>query len=211
MPLHRKKKIYESAHLRMAMLGILVGIFLVSTGTLFVYFLDGIEWTGFRLRAGDIFLGLVIMFIVAVLEELLFRAFILRRLMRLTNRWIALIASAVLFALVHFSNMDITLLGLLNVFLGGLLFGVSFMLTRSLSFIISLHFAWNFLQGPVLGFPVSGLPFESLLIMERSKNSIINGGLFGFEGSVICTIILLLAFAGGFFLYIKKPKNIPIF
>lgn len=191
----------------MAVTGFLAGTFLISVGTLIVYLLGGIEWINISFPAGDLFLGLLLMALLASAEEFIFRGLILRRMARATNKWTALFISAALFAVVHLANTDITPLGIINVFQGGLVFGIYFLLSRSLLHVICLHFAWNFWQGPVFGFPVSGLPFDSILMQEASGSKLISGAQFGFEGSIVCTVILLLAFTGGLWLYLQRPRK----
>lgn len=209
MSLQKRRPVISRNAVLDALAGLLLGTFLVCCGAVVVYIIDGIEWTDIRFAPGDIFLGLVIMLLVAAAEEFIFRGLILRKLLHLVNRWLALLISAALFAVVHLTNTDITPLGIFNVFLGGMVFGISYMLTRSLPLVILFHFAWNFFQGPVLGFPVSGLPFESLLLLELSGASIINGGGFGFEGSVVCTALLAITFIAGAWLYLQKHRKQP--
>lgn len=209
MSLQKKRPLIDRNVLLDSLTGLLLGTFLVCCGALLVFLIDGIEWTDVRLVPGDMFLGLVIMLLVAAAEEFIFRGLILRKLLRHINNWLALLISAALFAIVHLTNTDITTLGILNVFLGGLVFGISYMLTRSLPLVILFHFAWNFFQGPILGFPVSGLPFESLLLLEVTGATLVNGGGFGFEGSLVCTILLVLTFIGGGWLYLQKHRKQP--
>ena len=46
----------------------------------------------------------------------------------------------------------------------------------------------------MLGFEVSGNEFgESLLILETTDNVLLNGGPFGFEGSLMCTLLMLVS------------------
>ena len=82
-----------------------------------------------------------------------------------------------------------------NLLLAGILLGSAYIYTRNLWFAIALHWFWNWLQGPVLGFEVSGNAFgESLLTLDTSAGSaLLNGGPFGFEGSLICTVLMLAA------------------
>jgi hypothetical protein len=209
MALQKRRPAINRELLYDSLAGFLLGTFIVCCGALLVYLIDGIEWTDVRFIPGDIFLGLVIMLLVAAAEEFIFRGLILRKLLHLINKWLALLISAALFAAVHMANTDITPLGIFNVFLGGLVFGVGYMLTRSLPLVILFHFAWNFFQGPILGFPVSGLPFESVLLLEVSKHSIINGGSFGFEGSLICSVLLVLTFIAAYLLYQQKHRKPP--
>ncbi len=162
----------------MSLTGFLLGLFLVFVGALIIYFAGGIRWTDFHFSPGVLFLGCAIMLVAAFLEELIFRMLILGKLLKLTNRWLALVISSILFAMVHLANPDINTLGIVNVFLGGMVFGLTYMYTRSLWMVVFFHFSWNFFQGPVLGFPVSGLPFESMLTVELDGNSLLTGGSF---------------------------------
>ena len=68
-----------------------------------------------------------------------------------------------------------------------------YLYTRNLWFPISLHFFWNWIQGPVLGYEVSGNRFcETLFSLRLPANNLINGGAFGFEGSLVCTVLATL-------------------
>ncbi len=56
-----------------------------------------------------------------------------------------------------------------------------------------VHFFWNWIQGPVLGYEVSGNRFcEILFSLRLPANNLINGGAFGFEGSLVCTVLATL-------------------
>lgn len=52
---------------------------------------------------------------------------------------------------------------------------------------------WNWIQGPVLGYEVSGNKFcNGLLALRLPEANLINGGAFGFEGSVLCTVLMVV-------------------
>ena len=90
-------------------------------------------------------------------------------------------------------NPNVAFLPMLNLVLGGLLLGASYLYTRNLWFPVSLHFFWNWIQGPVLGYEVSGNRFcETLFSLRLPANNLINGGAFGFEGSLVCTVLATL-------------------
>ncbi|RLG70853.1 MAG: hypothetical protein DRO23_12780 [Thermoprotei archaeon] len=57
---------------------------------------------------------------------------------------------------------------------------------------IGLHFAWNYFEGFVYGFPVSGREIEGLLLTKVKGPAWLTGGTFGPEGSFIGLIIALL-------------------
>ena len=56
------------------------------------------------------------------------------------------------------------------------------------------HWFWNWIQGSVLGYKVSGNEFsnKNLLILHFPEENLINGGTFGFEGSILCSLLLVL-------------------
>jgi membrane protease YdiL (CAAX protease family) len=82
---------------------------------------------------------------------------------------------------------------MLNLMLAGMLLGASFIYTRNLWFPISLHLFWNWFQGPVLGYQVSGTStYPSVLTLRFAENDVLNGGAFGFEGSLICTVLMIV-------------------
>ncbi|NDW11572.1 CPBP family intramembrane metalloprotease [Bacteroides sp. 214] len=130
----------------------------------------------------------------AMIEEVMTRGYILNRLMSKMNKFLALVLSSVLFSVMHAGNPNLGTLPYINLFLAGVMLGASYIYTRNLWFPISLHVFWNWIQGPVLGFEVSGTNmFSPLLTISRPEENILNGGLFGFEGSILCSIISLAA------------------
>jgi hypothetical protein len=48
-----------------------------------------------------------------------------------------------------------------------------------------LHFAWNFFQGPVLGFPVSGLEMGGLVQQIPVGSDLVTGGGYGPEAGLV--------------------------
>lgn len=142
--------------------------------------------------------------LVSVAEELVFRGYILGRLLRTRmNKFLSLGLTSFLFTCLHLMNPNLDFLPLLNLFLAGLLLGATSIYTRNLWFPISLHLFWNWLQGPVLGYEVSGNKLgESLLKLHLSNNTLLNGGAFGFEGSLLCTVLMVVLTVG--IIYVKS-------
>ena len=89
-------------------------------------------------------------------------------------------------------------------FLAGILLGLSYIYTKNLWFPIAFHFSWNLFQ-TIFGFNVSGQNTYSLIEFEITENTILNGGDFGFEGSIFATIFMILTSTGIWGYY--KTKN----
>ncbi|MDN3593261.1 hypothetical protein QWY91_00015 [Zunongwangia endophytica] len=63
--------------------------------------------------------------------------------------------------------------------------------TKNLWFPIALHFSWNFFQ-TILGFNVSGQNTYSVFKLSIPEKNLLNGGAFGFGGSIISLIAILI-------------------
>jgi membrane protease YdiL (CAAX protease family) len=176
-----------------AAVGFSMAIAILGTGTCLLVALGQLNWMDVQFNGQSFFLAVGTMLLVALAEEAVFRGYVLRNLMQSTAAIPALFTSAALFAIFHGANPNVGWLPLVNVFIAGLLLGINYLFTKNLWFGIALHFAWNFVQGPVLGFSVSGLEIPSLLTQSIGKNNLLTGGGFGFEGSLINTMLCCIA------------------
>ena len=146
-----------------------------------------VGWIGFALRYGA----------VAIFEELFHRGFLITNLAEglggaHPRRGLGCLLAALIFGALHLTNDNATAIGAVNVTLLGLLFGVVYLWTRSLSLAIGLHFGWNFALGPGFGLPVSGYePRVSLVFSKTNGAELWTGGAFGPEGGLLATLVLV--------------------
>lgn len=131
---------------------------------------------------------------VALLEELLFRGFVFQRLVDGIGRWPGLLAMAALFALAHCGNPGMegpTLVwASIDTVLGALLLGLAYLRTGSLALPIGIHFGWNWAQGALLGFDVSGFGQAGWLLPEMLGGpQWLSGGAFGPEASIFAVMV----------------------
>lgn len=120
-------------------------------------------------------------------EEFIMRGSLLSGLlMALRGRAsLAIGISALAFGLIHLSNPGATALSVIGNSLGGVIYGMAFVLARSLWLPIGLHFAWNFSQGPLLGFPVSGMDAGGLQRIVDAGPAWLTGGAYGPEAGAV--------------------------
>jgi hypothetical protein len=145
--------------------------------------------------------GFALQVVIGLFEEGLFRGILFRLLEEGLGSWVALLLSAAMFGAMHLGNPEATLWGAAAIAIeAGLLLGAAYMLTRNLWFVAGLHTAWNFVQGPLFGFTISGseLVKESLLVPMVQGPMWLTGGAFGLEASVVAVLgglALAVAFA----------------
>ncbi len=169
-----------------ALLGAALGLGFVAVSAAVVTALGG-----YTFRVADVDLLAVVAPILAVtvgaavVEELVFRGLALQALERLLGSWVALAVTAGFFGLTHLFNPGATPWSALAIAIeaGGLL-GAAFLWRRNLWFVIGLHLAWNAAVA-LLGIPVSGHAAPGLLVADVSGPSVLTGGAFGIEGSLV--------------------------
>ena len=137
---------------------------------------------------------------LALAEELMFRGLLYRNLEKTIGTPIALIISGLLFGVLHITNANVNVSGIVSATLGGLLLCLCFSLTRRLWLPIFFHIGWNLVQ-PLFGLRVSG---EDELIPVFLKSTlqgprILTGGKFGPESSIVAIGIIGLLVVRGIF------------
>jgi hypothetical protein len=97
--------------------------------------------------------------------------------------------------LLHLGNPNTSWIGLANILVAGLFLGVVYLKTASLWWATGAHLGWNWTHGFLFDLPVSGLELLDAPLLEPLTRGPdwLSGGAFGPEGSVLSTLILLLA------------------
>ncbi len=172
-------------------IGIVIGFVIMTIGYLLLQSLDEITFQNVNFNPKEILISVLLFCIVAIVEETLMRGYILRNLMISFNKYVALLISSLLFSLMHGFNPNVDLFALANIFLAGILLGLSYIHTKNLWFPIGLHLSWNLFQ-TLFGFNVSGQDSYSLIEISIADKNILNGGDFGFEGSILSVISMVI-------------------
>lgn len=154
-------------------------------------------------------------------EELLFRGYLIKNLAEAFNlktigpKWSVLISwglISIIFGLGHISNPNANLISTMNLMLTGITLGAGLIFTGELAIPIGFHIFWNFFQGNIFGFPVSGISYPakivSLFQINQSGPEQWTGGGFGPEAGLLSLFANLLGFLFIFFwVYIRRGKR----
>jgi len=139
----------------------------------------------------------IAMLLNTVTQEVLTRSYIFQTIQYQTNALWAVILTSILFVLFHAAALHNSWLPAVNIFFAGILFGTAYYITKNLWLPISIHFVWNLFLGPVFGLALSGQDLSNNWKFFALKgSSILTGGTFGLEGSIVVTAITILFIAG---------------
>ena len=128
-------------------------------------------------------------------EEIAYRSLMLNGLLVLLHkRWLAVIVMSAWFGLAHAFNPNASILSVVGNGLGGVMYGVAFLGSGRIWLPLGLHFAWNFIQSPVLGFPILGLEI-GLVRQVRIGDALITGGDYGVEAGLVSMAFRFVAIA----------------
>ncbi|MDI6769966.1 MAG: type II CAAX endopeptidase family protein [Anaerolineales bacterium] len=189
-----------------ALVDILAGIAItfVMMGLIYILMRSSgwIEFEGFAWQTqpvGAVVVNTLLIFLGFVLvgwnEELLSRGYHLQNLADGINLTWGVILSSVVFGVLHLANPNATWLSAVGIFLAGLFLAFAYLRTKQLWLSIGLHIGWNFFEGTVFGFPVSGMEFYRLIRHTVSGPELWTGGAFGPEAGLVVLPALALGVA----------------
>lgn len=153
---------------------------------------------------GQWWLSMLVMFVAFIgvgwEEELVTRGYLLHNL---ADSWLstsgrvkiimAVILTSALFGFMHMLNPNATWIGALGSGLAGIFLAYGLIASKRLWLPIGIHIGWNFIEGPILGFPVSGMTdFVPMVQQQISGPDWLTGGAFGPEAGVVLLPALVL-------------------
>lgn len=173
-----------------------VGVLLISAivliGVLFNTFVfDGIN---VNLDIRIILLFFCGFLLQGLYEEVVFRGFFMISIIRKNTILVAVMANSLLFGLTHGLNNGFQILALFNLILFGIFESIYMLKTGNIWGVSAIHSMWNFIQGTIYGFNISGMTqSQSLFTFKINNCKILSGGTFGLEGSFLTTVVLVSA------------------
>jgi len=207
--------------------GITLGAFLMGLIFLFSWITGMVNVRGFfisfiaDMSFAVVFIQSFLLFIfVGVYEEVVFRGYLLINLAEglnkkfLGSKWalvVSIALTSLIFGLSHMDNPNATWVSTTNIMLAGIFLGMGMFLTGSLAIPIGLHISWNFFQGAVFGFPVSGMHTAAAIIATESAGPTwLTGGAFGPEGGAFGLIAIFVG-SGLTLLWLRRRGRLMLY
>ena len=179
--------------------GILIGLVLMTAAVL-LGALFGIH----TVKLSDDFnIGLIVLYFFGFIVQGMSEEFIFRGYFMTTiggsgkHTLVAVGISSVAFSLAHFGNPGFGPLAFFNIALFGAFAALYMILFDNIWGVCAIHSIWNFMQGNFYGISVSGTGDTTSVFrtVAKSSSTVLTGGKFGIEGSILTTIVLLIATA----------------
>jgi hypothetical protein len=179
------------------LLGSAGGVLLLLLVALAVRGADAFHWEPNPSRSASLLLSGAGTFLgVAFNEELIFRGYPFQRLTQgFLGRLGTLVLFGLFFAYAHWQNPGMAgatrFWATLNIALAAILLGLAWIRTGSLALPIGIHLGWNWCQGPLMGFKVSGTEAGGWFkpVLHPGSPDWIHGGVFGLEGTLACAVL----------------------
>lgn len=175
--------------------GLLLGAISMSLIFFFLLYTGNLELKGSLLNPSfsiHTLTGIVVFILVGINEELFSRGYCMMVLQQTRNKWAPVLISSIIFSLLHLANPNVKFLGLVNIFLVGVLFAYMVVKTGTIMMPIGYHITWNYFQGNVFGFAVSGTAPSGIYTIQSLKDNILTGGAFGPEAGILTTVVIII-------------------
>jgi len=162
---------------------------------------------------GTVVIGILMFLALYILvgwnEELLFRGYQLQTLASGLNLFWAVFISSAVFGIAHLLTPNSSWVSTAGIFFAALFLAYGYVRTKHLWLSIGLHIGWNFFEGVVFGFRVSGNDIYSLIRHQVTGPELWTGGLYGPEAGLIIlpTLVVGMMLVYAYARYVRQTNT----
>ncbi len=187
--------------------GLIIGTIAFTLLFLVYYFFDFLVVKTFGWSSGILETAIKLLALV-IFEEVVSRSFFINGLkLFIKSENLIIFLTAIFFSLAHLLNNGVTVISSISTFVGGIMYAYAFIKTKNIWLPVGLHFSWNFVQGVIYGFSVSGYNFSRILEINVEGSPLWIGGSYGPEGGLIGIIVRFFVIIM-IYIFINKHKTI---
>jgi membrane protease YdiL (CAAX protease family) len=187
--------------LRKYLRGLLVGLIMftasigISAALGYIAFEDGDPQQPGLLALGGVLLVFLGWMVQGAAEEAVTRGWLLPIIGARYRPLLGVVVSALIFAIFHLLNPSLGPIAVINLALFGVFTAFYALYEGGVWGVFSIHAVWNWAQGNLFGFEVSGSSASggTLLDLMEVGPDIITGGAFGPEGGLAVTVVLVVS------------------
>jgi hypothetical protein len=188
----------EGSWLRDTLVGIGIAALIMALAFVMLFALGWLRVDGFLWQTADgwdalldVLIWLGIFLAVGYYEEVLSRGYHLQNLADGLNLFWGVAISSSVFGALHLTNPNASIFSTIGITAAGVFLAYGYLRTGKLWLSIGLHIGWNFFQGVVFGFPVSGLDTPRIVQHSVSGPEWFTGGSFGPEAGLLSVLVMI--------------------
>jgi membrane protease YdiL (CAAX protease family) len=170
--------------------GIIFGITWIGITIIIAFLAGSFHWGNFN-HIPYLFIWIISIFINAAMQEYLVRGYLFKLLKIEYSTIVAVIATTVLFTLLHGGAFEAGIITVLNIITMSVFMSLLLLYTNNLITSIIAHGLWNII-GALLGCISLASDYPILVNCTLTGNEIISGGKYKLEGSIIVLVINMI-------------------
>lgn len=179
-----------------SLIGAITGFLAISLVAMTIKLLGGVTISyNFKTEyIMGLLLGLIMFSFQGTYEEIIYRGYLFPHFSKSMGTIFAILTSSVLFTLLHALNPGMQIMPIINLFVASVVFSLVYFIWGNMWVSGFAHAIWNYSQGCIYGSLVSGIHLNNSIMVSTPKENmtLLSGGNFGFEGSIVTTILGLI-------------------
>lgn len=157
-----------------------------------------------------IYIWIIASLLNVAMQELLLRGYLYQLIKYKYNSIISAIITTILFTAIHGGAFEAGIIPVLNVVTMSIFVTLLLEYTGTLLAPIIVHFVWNTVGAIILGGVSLADDYPHLLNSVFQSNSLLSGGAYKIEGSIIVLIVNVMLIVGFTLLNIKKKRTVDV-
>jgi len=186
--------------------GLLLGFIWLGSVVGFLY-LVGVFSFGDKNNVSHMPIWFTSVLLNVIMQNLLVRGYIFSLFREKYNTIVAIILTTVLFTAMHAGAFEAGIVAVCNIVTMSIFVSLLLIYTESLLAPIITHFIWNSIGCLILGVVSMADDYPNLLNCSLSGTTLISGGVFGIEGSIVVFVMNVLLITFMSYLIKKRPKH----
>lgn len=191
-------------------IGLAIGAVEFALCVAICYAVGAVSYVGTYMNNAGLFVVICIGWIIqGAEEEIVCRGFLMGTMASRLPLWAAVLINSAFFSIMHIFNDGFNLVVFVNLMLFGVFMSVMAVRFDSIIPCCAVHSIWNLVQGNVFGLPVSGMMTgPSVFRFQLAENmDLWTGGVFGIEGGITESIIIVVFTLALLFIPKRKKKE----
>ena len=188
----------------------IIGFFTTITVFLLILslfsFLNLLKISQNKIGVINIIIPFLLCLCTGIWEEIVFRKFLFGKLnTKLKSFWLSCLLTSLLFSVCHYPNIGYNYISFFSYLLGGVVYCVTFLRSKTIIYPISIHVAWNYSQF-LFSLPMSSGINDGFFKIGFSNKNLLFFGTYGIENGLVSILMRLVILFFCYYIIKLLPK-----